>query len=200
MPKVGSDPKHVELTRVVQDASMAHRERVSDLHTDPLTWSMTTSDIGTVLAVASARGLVAVRIGADETALEREMEEEFVRASLRRAGDAMAGYLAALQTHALTGRVTDLPLDPRGTRFQMEVWSALGEIPAGQTRTYAQVAASVGKPAGARAVASACASNPIALAIPCHRVMRGDGSLAGYAWGIEVKRRLLALEAHQQAA
>lgn len=179
---------------------MAHRERVSDLHIDPLTWSMTTSEIGTVIAVASARGLVAVRIGADETALEREMAEEFGRSSLRRADDAMAGYLAALQTHALTGRVTDLPLDPRGTRFQMEVWSALGEIPAGQTRTYAQVAASVGKPAGARAVASACASNPIALAIPCHRVMRGDGSLAGYAWGIEVKRRLLALEAHQQAA
>ncbi len=179
---------------------MAHRERVSDLHIDPLTWSMTTSEIGTVIAVSSARGLVAVRIGADETALEREMAEEFGRSSLRRADDAMAGCLAALQTHALTGQATDLPLDPRGTAFRIQVWNALRKIPAGQTRTYAQVAASIGKPTGARAVASACASNPIALAIPCHRVIRGDGSLAGYAWGLQLKERLLALEVQPQAA
>jgi len=179
---------------------MAHRERVSDLHSDPLMWSMTTSDIGTVIAAASAMGLVAVRIGTDEAALEREMEEEFGRASLRRADDAMAGCLAVLQTHALTGRATDLPLDPRGTQFQIQVWNALRAIPAGQTRTYAQVAAGIGKPAGARAVASACARNPIALAIPCHRVIRGDGSLAGYAWGLQLKERLLALEVQPQAA
>jgi AraC family transcriptional regulator of adaptative response/methylated-DNA-[protein]-cysteine methyltransferase len=161
---------------------------------------MAPSPIGILIAVASARGLVAVRIGTDETTLECEMEEEFGRASLRRADDAMADYLTALQTHALTGRATDLPLDPRGTAFQIQVWNALREIPAGQTRTYAQVAASIGKPTGARAVASACASNPIALAIPCHRVIRGDGSLAGYAWGLQLKERLLALEAQPQAA
>ena len=161
---------------------------------------MAPSPIGILIAVASARGLVAVRIGTDETTLECEMEEEFGRASLRRADDAMADYLTALQTHALTGRATDIPLDPRGTAFQIQVWNALREIPAGQTRTYAQVAASIGKPTGARAVASACASNPIALAIPCHRVIRGDGSLAGYAWGLQLKERLLALEAQPQAA
>lgn len=161
---------------------------------------MAPSPIGILIAVASARGLVAVRIGTDETTLECDMEEEFGRASLRRSDDAMADYLTALQTHALTGRATDLPLDPRGTAFQIQVWNALREIPAGQTRTYAQVAASIGKPTGARAVASACAGNPIALAIPCHRVIRGDGSLAGYAWGLQLKERLLALEAQPQAA
>ena len=179
---------------------MSERVRSSVVPAGPHTWSTAASTIGILIAVASAHGLVAVRIGADEAALEREMEEEFGRASLRRADDAMADYLTALQAHALTGRATDLPLDPRGTQFQLQVWNALRAIPAGQTRTYAQVAAGIGKPAGARAVASACASNPIALAIPCHRVIRGDGSLAGYAWGLQLKERLLALEVQPQAA
>ena len=179
---------------------MSERVRSSAGSEGSHTWSTARSSIGVLIAVASARGLVAVRIGADETALEREMAEEFGRSSLRRADDAMAGYLAALQAHALTGRATDLPLDPRGTAFQIQVWNALRKIPAGQTRTYAQVAAGIGKPTGARAVASACASNPIALAIPCHRVIRGDGSLAGYAWGLQLKERLLALEVQPQAA
>lgn len=185
---------------MVQYAGVTQPEGLSDARDGALTWSTGPSEIGILIAVASARGLVAVRIGSDEAMLEREIEAEFGCASLRRADDAMAGYLTALQAHALTGRAADVPLDPRGTEFQVKVWNALREIPAGQTRTYAQVAAGIGRPTGARAVASACASNPIALAIPCHRVIRGDGSLAGYAWGLEVKERLLALEAQQQAA
>ena len=181
-------------------ASVTYVNRASDAADLPLSWSTARSEIGGLIAVASSRGLVAVRIGTDETDLEREIAGEFGRASLIRADDAMADYLTALQAHALTGRPSDLPLDPRGTPFQLQVWKVLREIPAGQTRTYAQVAAGIGNPAGARAVASACAGNPIAIAIPCHRVIRGDGSLAGYAWGIEVKERLLALEAQPQAA
>ena len=107
----------------------------------------------------------------------------------------MTDVMTALRALALTGSNANLPLDIRGTAFQARVWQALREIPSGQTRTYTEVAGEIGSPRGARAVASACANNPIALAIPCHRVIRGDGSLAGYAWGLEVKEQLLALEA-----
>jgi len=88
----------------------------------------------------------------------------------------------------------DLPIDVQGTAFQARVWAALKQIPAGQTRTYSDVAATLGSPSSVRAVARACATNKVALAIPCHRVIRSDGSLAGYRWGLEVKRTLLQSE------
>lgn len=160
-----------------------------------LIWATAPSAIGILIAVASPRGLCAVRIGTDEATLERQVSAAFARASLVRDDDAMADVMGALRTLALTGSAAELPIDVRGTAFQARVWQALREIPAGETRTYADLAAGIGTPSGARAVASACASNPIALAIPCHRVIRGDGSLAGYAWGLEVKEQLLALEA-----
>ena len=163
-----------------------------------LIWAMSPTALGTVIAVASSRGLCAVRIGTDETALEHEIAAEFARARLLRDDDAMTDVMTALRALALTGRPSRLPVDIRGTAFQARVWQALREIPAGQTRTYTQLAASIGSPRAIRAVASACASNPIALAIPCHRVIRSDGSLAGYAWGLEVKGQLLALEAQHR--
>jgi len=93
------------------------------------------------------------------------------------------------------GGVLDLPLDIRGTAFQQRVWKALRAIPAGRTATYAEIAAAIGRPSAVRAVAQACAKNPLAVAIPCHRVVRTDGDLSGYRWGVERKRKLLEREA-----
>ena len=104
--------------------------------------------------------------------------------------DVMRALVALCEGHVAPA----LPIDVHGTAFQARVWSALREIPAGQTRTYTEVARSIGRPTSARAVARACATNPVAVAIPCHRVIRSDGNLAGYRWGITVKESLLARE------
>ena len=177
---------------------MTPSEFASGARGELLIWATAPSAVGTLIAVASARGLCAVRIGTNEATLELEIATEFSRASLIRDEEAMTDVMTALRALALTGSNANLPLDIRGTAFQARVWQSLREIPSGQTRTYTEVAAGIGSPRGARAVASACARNPIALAIPCHRVIRGDGSLAGYAWGLEVKEQLLALEARGQ--
>ena len=158
-----------------------------------LVWSTTRTDLGDVLAVATPRGLAAVRIGR-EAELERDIREEFPRATLQRDDAAMADVMRALRALCTGEPTVPLPVDVHATAFQARVWGALREIPAGQTRTYAEVAESIGSPTSVRAVARACATNPVALAIPCHRVIRGDGSLAGYRWGLEVKESLLARE------
>jgi AraC family transcriptional regulator of adaptative response/methylated-DNA-[protein]-cysteine methyltransferase len=103
----------------------------------------------------------------------------------------MAAILAAMTEHPAAG---DLPLDLRATAFQARVWQALREIPRGQTRSYAEVARALGQPSAVRAVARACATNPVAIAVPCHRVIGSDGSLTGYRWGIERKKKLLEME------
>ena len=174
---------------------MTPSEFASGARGELLIWAMAPSAVGILIAVASARGLCAVRIGTSEATLELKIATEFSNANLIRDEEAMTDVMTALRALALTGSNANLPLDIRGTAFQARVWQALREIPSGQTRTYTEVAGEIGSPRGARAVASACANNPIALAIPCHRVIRGDGSLAGYAWGLEVKEQLLALEA-----
>lgn len=163
----------------------------------PLLWGITPSAIGLVIAVASPDGLCAVRIGHSEADLLREVTEEFAAARLRQDEDALADVLRALRALALGEQAAALPIDVRGTAFQARVWSALREIPRGQTRTYTQVAESIDAPSSVRAVARACARNPVALAVPCHRVIRSDASLAGYRWGLEVKEQLLRMEAAQ---
>jgi AraC family transcriptional regulator of adaptative response/methylated-DNA-[protein]-cysteine methyltransferase len=164
-----------------------------------LLWSVAPTAVGEVLAVATPRGLAAVRIGepgeASRSALELQMRAEFPAADLRRDDAAMADVMRALAALARGDRAPDLPVDVQGTAFQARVWGALREIPAGQTRTYTEVAGAIGQPAAVRAVARACATNRVALAVPCHRVIRGDGDLAGYRWGLEVKAALLAAEA-----
>ena len=149
--------------------------------------------MGDVLAVATPRGLASVRIGRGED-LEREMAAEFPQARLVRDDAAMSDVMTALVAIASGGDAPELPVDVQGTAFQARVWGALREIPAGQTRTYTEVAEAIGRPTSVRAVARACATNKVALAIPCHRVIRGDGSLAGYRWGLAVKQSLLASE------
>ncbi len=158
-----------------------------------LLWSATATAIGEVVAVATPRGLAAVRIG-DADAQVDALAEEFHGATLVRDDAAMADVMAALRLLATGRTAADLPVDVQGTAFQARVWRALQEIPPGQTRTYTQVAESIGAPTSTRAVARACATNKVALAVPCHRVVRVDGDLAGYRWGLAVKAALLEAE------
>jgi AraC family transcriptional regulator, regulatory protein of adaptative response / methylated-DNA-[protein]-cysteine methyltransferase len=158
-----------------------------------LLWSVTSTPVGDVIAVATPRGLAAVRIGAERD-LVPEIAEEFPSATLERDDAAMADVMTALAALTRGRGAPDLPIDVHGTAFQARVWGALREIPAGETRTYTQVAESIGSPSSVRAVARACATNRVALAIPCHRVVRSDGTLAGYRWGLSVKESLLQSE------
>ncbi len=160
-----------------------------------LRWTTVRTDLGWVIAVAGDLGLADVRIGPEPDALVATIAAEYPQARLERADEDLADVARALR--AMTaGRpgVADLPLDLRGTAFQATVWSALRRIPAGETRTYSQVAQEIGAPRSVRAVARACATNRLALVVPCHRVVRSDGSMGGYRWGLEVKERLLDLE------
>ena len=153
------------------------------------------SPLGKLLVAATARGLCSVRFGENAGELERGLREEFRAAEIRRNDAALQPFLQPLLA-SLRGETVamDLPLDVRATAFQKRVWDALREIPAGATRSYSEVARAIGDPKAVRAVAGACASNPVALVVPCHRVVRSDGELAGYRWGIERKKKLLRQE------
>jgi AraC family transcriptional regulator of adaptative response/methylated-DNA-[protein]-cysteine methyltransferase len=152
--------------------------------------------LGSILVAASDRGVCAILLGDDPEALARDLQDRFPRAQLV-GGDADFEQLVARVVGMIEApaRGHDLPLDVRGTAFQQRVWQALREVPAGQTLSYSDVARRIGAPRSVRAVARAVASNPLAVAIPCHRVVRLDGDLAGYRWGVERKRALLAREA-----
>ena len=158
-------------------------------------YAIVPSPLGRLLVAATARGLCAVRFGESALELERELREEFSAAEVGRNDAALQRYLQPLLASLRGENVTmDLPLDVRATAFQKKVWDALREIPAGETRSYSEVARAIGDPKAVRAVATACASNPVALAVPCHRVVRSDGELAGYRWGIDRKKKLLQQE------
>ena len=152
--------------------------------------------LGAILVAATTKGVCAILLGDDPGVLLRELEDRFPKAQLigadRDFEQWVAKVVGLVETPALG---LDLPLDVRGTAFQQRVWQALRAIPAGSTASYTEIAARIGKPKAVRAVAHACASNAIAVAIPCHRVVRSDGALAGYRWGIERKRALLTREA-----
>lgn len=151
--------------------------------------------LGSILVASSAKGVCAIMLGDDPDALARELQEEFPRAHLI-GGDAEFERLVARVVGLVEapGLGIDLPLDVRGTAFQQRVWQALREIPPGSTMSYAELAKRIGAPRSARAVASACAANTLAVAIPCHRVVRTDGGLSGYRWGVERKREMLRRE------
>jgi AraC family transcriptional regulator, regulatory protein of adaptative response / methylated-DNA-[protein]-cysteine methyltransferase len=158
-----------------------------------------TTRLGVVMLAATERGICFLQFGDAEDSLHAELLQKFPSAVIVAASalaiHPLGEWMATLHDYLDEKKpLQHLPLDVRGTSFQMQVWRYLQTIPAGQVRSYAQVACAIGKPAAARAVASACARNQIALIIPCHRVLRGDGGLAGYRWGIERKRALLDLE------
>ncbi len=152
--------------------------------------------LGAILVAATGKGVCAISFGDDPDTLVRDLQDRFPKAELI-GGDAEFEQLVARVVGFVEapGRGLDLPLDIRGTAFQQRVWEALQGIPAGSTASYAHVAATIGAPSAVRAVAQACASNTLAVAIPCHRVVRSDGALSGYRWGIERKRALLDREA-----
>jgi AraC family transcriptional regulator of adaptative response/methylated-DNA-[protein]-cysteine methyltransferase len=164
---------------------------------EALRWSTVETALGTALVAASARGICMVELGADERALETKLRAEFPNAGLQRVDAGRDAFLAPrvrAVADALAGKRARVDVDLLGTAFQKKVWDALMRIPPGETRSYAEVAAQLGAPNAARAVAGACARNRIAVLVPCHRVVRGDGSAGGYRWGLPLKRRLLQRE------
>lgn len=154
--------------------------------------------LGAVLVAATERGICAILIGDQPEPLLRDLQDRFPHAELRGAEPAFEQTVAQVIALVEAPRLgLDLPLDVRGTAFQQRVWQLLRAIPAGSTVSYAELAARLGLAGGARAVAGACAANPVAVAVPCHRVVRGDGALSGYRWGVERKRALLVREREQ---
>ena len=151
--------------------------------------------LGSILVAASSRGVCAILLGDDPAKLAHDLEDRFPKAELIGADADFEQWVAKVVGFIEAPRVgLDLPLDVRGTAFQERVWRALRKIPMGATATYTDVARQLGQPKAVRAVAQACAANPLAVAIPCHRVVRADGELAGYRWGVERKRTLLRRE------
>ena len=152
--------------------------------------------LGSILVAESEKGICAILLGSDPEALVRDLQDQFPRATLI-GGDARFENLVARVVGLVEAPQLglDLPLDVRGTAFQQRVWQALREIPVGKTASYTEIARRIGAPKAVRAVARACAANRLAVAIPCHRVVKNDGALSGYRWGVERKRALLDREA-----
>ncbi len=154
------------------------------------------SALGRALVATTPRGVCAILLGDDDAALVKDLSKRFPKARLDADDDAFTGIArAALAAVDLPQAAAHLPLDVRGTAFQERVWQELRRIPPGETLTYAALANRIGSPQATRAVASACAANPLAVVVPCHRVVRGDGGLGGYRWGLARKEALLAREA-----
>jgi AraC family transcriptional regulator of adaptative response/methylated-DNA-[protein]-cysteine methyltransferase len=158
-------------------------------------YTIADSPLGKMLVAATDNGLCAVTFGSLESELEDDLASRFP-ASHRERDEAILGpmvqqILAQMTEHPVT---LELPIDVRATAFQRRVWEALRRIPRGQTRTYSQIAQEIGQPTAVRAVARACATNPVAVVVPCHRVIGSDGTLTGYRWGVERKKKLLELE------
>jgi AraC family transcriptional regulator of adaptative response/methylated-DNA-[protein]-cysteine methyltransferase len=151
--------------------------------------------LGRVLVAATRRGVSAVYLGNKDAPLERALQEEYPRAEIRRDSEALGGFVNKIVDH-LQGaqRKLDLPIDVEATAFQRRVWEELKKIPYGATRSYSAVARAIGRPKAVRAVARACATNPVSIVVPCHRVVREDGQMAGYRWGMAKKTALLAQE------
>ena len=153
------------------------------------------SPLGRLIVAWTERGVCHVAIGDDDRALERDLRAAFPRAEIRAAGSAIHEWMAAIVASIEgEGAASSVPMDVRGTAFQMRVWKELQRIPRGTTLSYSQLANAIGQPTAVRAVARACATNPVALVVPCHRVIREDGSLGGYRWGLERKQHLLDRE------
>lgn len=158
-------------------------------------YTIAESPLGRLLVATTARGVCAVRMGDTDAELEKDLRSEFPAATIERDDVRLQDTVTTVLSHLANNKpYLDLPLDIRATAFQRQVWEHLRAIPYGETVSYADVAKALGKPGAVRAVGRACATNPVALVIPCHRVVREDKSLGGYRWGLERKQRLLDLE------
>jgi AraC family transcriptional regulator, regulatory protein of adaptative response / methylated-DNA-[protein]-cysteine methyltransferase len=171
-------------------------ERERRRHGETIHFAIDECPLGAILVATTAKGVSAILLGDEPDGLLQDLRDRFPLASLIYDRDApqpmIAAILALIERPA---RGIDLPLDLRGTDFQRRVWQALREIPAGTTTSYRKIAERIGAPNSVRAVARACSANPLAVAIPCHRVTRSDGTLSGYRWGAARKRKLLDREA-----
>ncbi len=204
--------KGVNVTTAIYEAGFSSPSRVyekSQLGMSPakyraqgrnerIRFAVTACDLGHLLVAATSKGVCAVTLGDDPGELERLLRAKFPAADIVPDGSAN-GEIARMTRQVFNRRSEDpraseLPLDLRATAFQMRVWQALQRIPRGETRSYGEVARSIGQPTAVRAVARACASNPVAVVIPCHRVVGSDGKLTGYRWGVERKKKLLEAE------
>jgi AraC family transcriptional regulator of adaptative response/methylated-DNA-[protein]-cysteine methyltransferase len=153
------------------------------------------SPLGKVLIAATSKGLCFAALGDETSKLEQELRQEFPAAEIRRSDDQLMDHRDAIGKYLATGKPhPDLPLDVQATAFQSRVWQVLRDIPAGRTRTYSDIALELGNVDLTRAVARACATNPVSIVVPCHRVVQRSGNLAGYRWGLQRKRALLDLE------
>lgn len=163
-------------------------------------YTIVSSPLGRLLVGATARGISALYLGQDDAPLEAALQKEYPRAEIRHDRNGMQAWVGKILEH-LRGHEPnlDLPTDVQATAFQRRVWEELRKIPYGATRTYSQVARAIGRPRAIRAVARACATNPVSVVVPCHRVVREDGNLAGYRWGLERKRELLEHESAQKS-
>jgi AraC family transcriptional regulator of adaptative response/methylated-DNA-[protein]-cysteine methyltransferase len=159
-------------------------------------WATAESPVGRILVAATDRGLCFVELGSSDRELAAALRAEFPSATIEeRPSKALGPFVEAARAIAKATNVPeDVPVDIRGTAFQWRVWRALTGIPRGETRSYSEVAAAIGRSSAVRAVARACATNPISLVVPCHRVVGKDGAVTGYRWGVEVKKALLAKE------
>lgn len=158
-------------------------------------YTIADSPAGRLLVAATERGIAAIYLGDSDSFLERALTAEFPKARVERDKRSLSAWVREVVRHLKGGQTRlDLPLDIEATAFQRRVWEALQRIPYGSTSTYGEIARSLGRPKAARAVARACATNPVSVAIPCHRVVREDGELGGYRWGIQRKRELLDQE------
>lgn len=156
------------------------------------------SSLGRLLVAATPKGICAVKIGDSDARLERELKQEYPAATVGRGDGRLSQWVERIVASLRPGAPDPrLPTDVRATAFQRRVWRELQRIPRGRTRSYKEVAARIGRPDAARAVARACASNPVALVVPCHRVVQQDGGIGGYHWGVSRKRRLLEAERQQ---
>lgn len=207
----GSVREGQPITRAMYDAGYSSSSRLYERSTaefgmTPATYSrngrgatinyaVTPCEMGWLLVAATDKGVCAVRLGSAEAELEKDLRNEFSAAQLERDTGELGGLVEQILEHLAGKRpALNLPLDVQATAFQRLVWESLRAIPYGSTRSYAQVAQAIGRPTAVRAVARACATNPVALVVPCHRVIGSDKSLSGYRWGVERKRKLLEKE------
>src|SRR3989475_1811527 len=172
----------------------AHTKRDVAAGLHPVAYTIVDSPVGRLLVAATERGICSVKLGDSDAALEGALRREFPAAARDTPGPPKEWIEALLAHLAGAGPRVELPVDVRGTPFQQRVWEALRAIPSGSTRSYAAVARAIGRPRAVRAVAQACATNPVALVVPCHRVVRQSGELGGYRWGVERKAVLLEAE------
>jgi AraC family transcriptional regulator of adaptative response/methylated-DNA-[protein]-cysteine methyltransferase len=188
-------------SRLYQNSESAFGMRPSAMKShgagETIRWSTADSPLGRVLVAATTRGLCAVLFADSDEQAERELQARFAKATLQHDDSGLGMALKLVLSHLTeSASAASLPLDVRATSFQHRVWEALRAIPRGETRTYSEIAQTIGAPKAVRAVGAACGANPLAVIVPCHRAVGADGRLTGYRWGVERKRRLLAMERH----